>query len=347
MKAPEDIDDLCRRSGMTGFPMPQFPSEKGKLYQKAWLFFVCSSNWRKLRKVVCDGDIVLYQHPMYGNRVALRFIPKIREKKNCRFVAVIHDLESLRKGIAGVIERSQKTNEISDNDLLKQFDAVICHNEHMKEYLVSQGFEADKLVCLGIFDYLCDCDKERSKKSDKPEIAIAGNLVPGKCAYIYDILGRDKETDPNPDLTVHLYGNNFDENAASGCMVYHGSYTPEELPAQLEGDFGLVWDGPSARTCEGNTGEYLKYNDPHKTSLYLASGMPVIVWSQAAIADFVLENGAGIAVDSLYRLDDVISDISADDYARMCERAGEIGKKIRSGFYFTGAWNQCMKILEK
>ncbi|NRO11242.1 Beta-1,6-galactofuranosyltransferase WbbI [Lactobacillus helveticus] len=48
-----------------------------------------------------------------------------------------------------------------------------------------------------------------------------------------------------------------------------------------------------------NTGNYLRYNDPHKLSLYLASGIPVIIWKKAAEAKFVEENKVGITVDSL------------------------------------------------
>lgn len=63
-------------------------------------------------------------------------------------------------------------------------------------------------------------------------------------------------------------------------MIWHGSFKPEESPEHLQG----VWDGDSVDTCAGNTGAYLRYNNPHKTSLYLACGMPVIVWKEAAIA---------------------------------------------------------------
>ena len=57
--------------------------------------------------------------------------------------------------------------------------------------------------------------------------------------------------------------------------TYFGSFLPDELPAALEGGFGLVWDGDSAETCSGVFGEYLRYNNSHKASLYLASGFPL------------------------------------------------------------------------
>ena len=70
-------------------------------------------------------------------------------------------------------------------------------------------------------------------------------------------------------------------------------------------------------TCSGNTGEYLKYNNPHKLSLYMASGLPVIVWKKSAIAEFVLSNNVGIAVDSIFEIKDNINKITDEQYADM------------------------------
>lgn len=342
-KAPRDIADICREMGMTPLYMPIIISNRGNIRQKLWLLWTCTTFWMKLGRQLQEGDVVLYQHPCYGNRITKYFIEKLSKRKGCRFVAIIHDLQSLRRDIEGGTPTNAKTNEIADNMLLKCFDVIISHNKHMSRYLCEKWFDKNKIINLGIFDYLTDCTKHVVDRGSSPSIAIAGNLLHGKCAYIYEIYGR--ENTENVNLHINLYGSNFDSSRASGGMIYHGSFEPEELPAVLEGDFGLVWDGTSAETCAGNTGEYLRYNNPHKTSLYLASGMPVIVWSQAAIADFVLENGVGIAVDSLYGLDEVIANVSDADYKIMCENVKKIGKRIREGCYFRDAMEMSLKTL--
>ncbi len=331
-KAPRDIASICEQLGAIEFAMPKFPTDRPKIYQKLWLATVCTASWRRLLSTVRRGDTVVYQHPMYGKRIALRYIPRL-QKKGCRCVALIHDLESLRGGIAGVIAQNTKTNQIGDEVLLKCFDTVICHNQHMGDYLLGKGFTPKQLVNLEIFDYLTDAPMAERRKGERPSIAIAGNLAIGKCRYIYEITAEGR----NPDLTVNLFGINFDRENATEQMPWHGSFTPEELPGKLVGDFGLVWDGTSAATCAGNTGEYLRYNNPHKTSLYLASGMPVIVWKQAAMADFVLEKGVGIAVDNLYELDTAIAAVSEEAYAAMCANACRIGGQLRAGAYFKAA----------
>lgn len=64
--------------------------------EKAKKIVVNINNWKKLSKIVTKGDFVLYQHPMYfGTKFANKYIP-IFQKKGVKFVALIHDLESLR-----------------------------------------------------------------------------------------------------------------------------------------------------------------------------------------------------------------------------------------------------------
>lgn len=332
-KAPDDIAQICEDLGFGRIAIPQFPTGTNWIYQKIWLLLICQYHWNRIRRKIRPGSIIIFQHPSYGKRVANRIIPKIKKEKDCKFIAVIHDLESLRGGIQGVIREKQKTSQIGDHDLLKHFDAIICHNEHMRQYLIGEGFAPEKLVNLEIFDYLSDIRRVQPDKGECPSIAIAGNLAMGKCKYIYDICTDGHNT----NLDIHLYGNNYEDDKAVSNMIYHGSFKPEELPGHLVGDFGLVWDGMSAETCAGNTGEYLKYNNPHKTSLYLSSGMPVIVWKQAAIADFVRENKVGIIIDNLEDLQGSITCISAKEYQFMCNNVQRIAQNLHDGYYFKKA----------
>jgi hypothetical protein len=115
--------------------------------------------------------------------------------------------------------------------------------------------------------------------------------------------------------------------------VCQGFVQSDELIATAKGHFGLVWDGDSTTTCSGNFGEYLQYNNPHKTSLYLRCGLPVIIWSKAALANFIRENKVGICIDSLEDLEEVLSKVQKEDYAEMKSRALRIRNKLQSGFY--------------
>lgn len=343
VKAPADIARICASMHMRRFAVPEYPKTAPRLWQKLWLLTAGSLVWCRLFFLVKPGDTVIYQHPFYANRLTLRAVPLIRRFRRCSFIALIHDLESLRGGIEGVIENREQTNELADMFVLKTFDCVICHNEAMRSYLVSCGFDAGKLVCLGLFDYLYE-KGEPGKRAFLRAVAAAGNLAPGKSGYLYRL------REASLPLTIHLYGINYEpeagekEEGADSRVIYHGSFSPEELPMKLEGSFGLVWDGPEAEDCCGNTGAYLRYNDPHKASLYLAAGMPVIIWDQAALAPFILRNGLGMAVSSLLDIPQVLDELTEEEYDRMAENALRISRYLRGGRFFRRAAGKCREM---
>ena len=340
-KAPQDISLICESLGYQRISVPKYGGPEILILRRVCQFRLFQSVWNPLRRHIPKNAIIIYQHPnAFG--VSLLLIRLLKSRKKAKMVGIIHDLESLRKGIDGVVKNKKLRSLAEDSVLLQQMDVIICHNEKMRQHLISQGFDPGRLINLELFDYLSSTQRIQPVKEPVPSIAIAGNLAPGKCRYIYEL----QQNGMNAGLCVHLYGSGFRDELATDGMVWHGSFPPEELPQHLQGDFGLVWDGSSAETCTGNTGAYLKYNNPHKTSLYLAAGMPVIVWRQAAIADFVLQNKIGIVVDSLFEVEDAISRISEKDYAELCRNASLVSQKLREGYYFKTAMEKALRLLE-
>lgn len=337
-KAPSDIAEIYWLSGMKALIFPVF-SAKAEVYKKFWLLTVGMFSWFKVFCRVHNGDVIFFRHPFYGKYLTYKWIPLIQRWKRCKFIVMIHDLESLRKKNNSNEEKTKSAGLFADKCLLKQFDAIICHNSVMKEYLISLGYCADKIICLEIFDYLTKANVKHRKQSEIPSIAIAGNLDMKKSGYIY------KLDFPEDVLTIHLYGVNFEASRASSNLNYHGSFEAEELSEYLSGDFGLVWDGISTETCTGNTGEYLRYNNPHKLSLYLASNMPVIVWEESATADFVISRNVGFTVKSLNEIPEKIRTLSSVDYQMMCDAAQREGKKLRSGYYTKRAIDQALRVI--
>ena len=68
-----------------------------------------------------------------------------------------------------------------------------------------------------------------------------------------------------------------------------------------------------------------------------------MVWKQSALSHFVLENGCGIAVESLHDLSQAIEQLDDKDYQDLVEKTKYIGKKIRDGFFLTNALNKLSK----
>ena len=290
-------------------------------------------NWLGLYRRVKRDSWVVLQHPNENILVANHFIDICKKRKNIHFIALIHDMDSIRSSFLYGKQLS-KRNILADETVLKKCDRYICHNEKMKQYMVENGFAEDKIVCLGIFDYLHDCELPEMRKKEKA-VVVAGNLMPNKCEYLYKIQKQE-----NLPFTLHLFGPNYEEAVKNANVEYHGSCKPDELPGKLVGSFGLVWDGTELDSCKGKAGEYIRYNNPHKCSLFLASNMPVIIWKEAALASFVEENGVGVTVDSLMEIGSAIESLTEEQYAKMVINTVKVSKHLRSGYYLTQALNK-------
>ena len=272
---------------------------------------------KKLKKLPKNCTLVL-QYPTPMNMTKL--LPFFKSREDIRLILIMHDVGFIRS--EGDILNEEVKNE---NYLYERACAIIVHNQSMKETFLNHGVDKGKIISLEIFDYIADGEiKDRQYK--KSDIIIAGNLHKDKSRYLY-MLGDMKNK-----IHFNLYGINY-TGAVNEFIDYKGSFTPEELPNVLCGGFGLVWDGDGTDSCTGRAGEYLRYNNPHKMSLYIAAQIPVIVWQESATADFVREHGIGITVNSLEEIADRINKISDDEYRNMIENTKNISVKLTNGHY--------------
>ena len=325
-KARNDVEEIVKREGYQPllltvddwYQMGTLKAQQHKAKALAQAFSQLKS-----------GDQLLIQFPMlHHSFFTTRLVRKI-QRRGVKVYFIIHDLEALRYANLDTVPLKHKIRvHLQESSLLKIADGVIAHNPIMKSVLVEKGIPEHKLVSLEIFDYLIPNYQEKDGLSKDQPIIVAGNLAQEKAGYLYQLPARP---------AYNLYGVGFDESRALANETYFGSFLPDELPAALEGGFGLVWDGDSAETCSGVFGEYLRYNNSHKASLYLASGFPLVVWKQSALSHFVLENGCGIAVESLHDLKETIDNLSDADYQDLVDNAKRVGQEIRDGHYLKTA----------
>lgn len=319
-KARNDVEEIVKREGyqpllLTVEDWYQMGTVKAQQHKAKALALAFSQ--------LKSGDQLLIQLPMlHHSFFTTRLVRKI-QRIGVQVYFIIHDLEVLRYANLDTVPLKHKIRvHLQESSLLKIADGIIAHNPIMKSVLVDKGIAADKIVSLGIFDYLIPNYQEKDGLSKDQPIIVAGNLAQEKAGYLYQLPARP---------AYNLYGVGFDESRALANETYFGSFLPDELPAALEGGFGLVWDGDSAETCSGVFGEYLRYNNSHKASLYLASGFPLVVWKQSALSHFVLEKGCGIAVESLHDLKETIDNLSDADYQDLVDNAKRVGQEIREG----------------
>ena len=282
-------------------------------------------DWHKCYNEITDNSIVLLQHPLHvANSNVLK---KLKSEKNVKYISVIIDIEELRKFYYN--EFHKKEFEL----MLDIADVLIVHNNIMARYLIEKGVSEEKIVNIETFDYLQNNDNViKFEKS----ITFAGNLRPDKCGFL-------TRTDEIPDVDWYLYGPKFDASAMKGAGIHYcGCMKPAELTQHLNKGFGLVWDGDELDTCAGEWGGYLKWNNPHKLSLYLASGLPVVTWDDAATASFIKENDVGITVASLKELPTVFSSITVERYRELCANARCVARKLREGYFLKAAVSVAM-----
>ena len=315
-KAKTDIEKIMADMGFKNVGLPQTTYNSKVKHFLFTLMGVLKSPFG-LHK----GDILVLQYPL---KKYFSAVCNMAHMRGAYVVVVIHDLGSFRR---------KALTEAKEISRLNHADYIIAHNDVMKMWLKAHGCTAE-VATLGIFDYLSDTVAPVRNAPSKPLcVTYAGALSLRKNKFLYEwgkyISG----------FKVRLYGNGFDADAAQNGEVFEkmGFIESDELIATAKGDFGLVWDGSSPDSCTGNWGEYLRFNNPHKTSLYIRCHLPVVIWSEAALAPFVRDNGIGLCISSLAELGERLAAVTPDDYARMQENIIRVSRLLSEGHYFKAA----------
>lgn len=284
-----------------------------------------------------NGGWLFVQHPITTSRSLLNsragrdFVLSVKRKKGMKIVALLHDVDEARYGSG-----EAPNGDASTATIFGMADKVIVHNDTMRKMLVGRGYPAEKMTTLGIFDYLSDAPLSKPAPGSFRRVVFAGNLRPDKCGF----LSRIPELG---DIKWQLFGKKVDGATLSFQQVeYGGCLPPDELPLHLTDGFGLVWDGDTVDGCGGKFGEYLRINNPHKCSLYLAAGLPVIVWKESALAPFVEKHGVGLSVGSLRELEPKLNAMSESDYMNLRHNAMALSAKLRAGEFLSAALRQAV-----
>jgi hypothetical protein len=325
MKAPDDVASIITHYyGGKSIKHPCLSNIKsnGFFWEFKCLKFFLNLIFTSL-KIRTHGLLIIQYPPcskslLESKLYGLRFNKLLSYLSNNRTILLIHDVNSLR---------DNKPNDYDyEIEWFNCFKYIILHNEKMYNWLISRGLKC-KCKILIMFDYL-----NKSNTLDityhKPfRIAVAGNLSLTKAGTY---LKKLKEINDG-NFIFCLYGKSLDKSILSSNVIYEGVFHPD-APSILNAHFGLVWNGDNFE-CEGTLGNYLKYNAPHKLSLYLSMGIPVIVWSKSAIANWVIENGIGRTITSLHMIPTIVKEIQEKEYKAMLERVRIISDKVRNGFY--------------
>lgn len=309
-----------------GFQIQNVPNSRSRVWQSLYAALIGPRLWQRLLapmlglKTFDAQTRVWCQFPITRPTQA---VMALAAQRGASTVAFVHDIEGLKSALPNWQLVAQECNT------LKRFTHVLSLNPTITQVLQDHGIQA--LASLDLWDYRCEASPPVPRGPYRFRVVFAGNLSAEKSGFINqmgDLGGCDFE----------LYGNELPpDTIVAPNTHYLGSFQPDAPPFAGNGRLGLVWDGPELTTCSGDFGAYLAYNTPHKTSMYLAKGLPVVVWRGAAVAAVIAEHDAGILIDSLHELPGVLKTLTQERYAELQAQATTLGEKIRSGYFIQAA----------
>ena len=232
-----------------------------------------------------------------------------------QIVFLIHDVNSLRWG---------KVNS-KEVVWLNSADHLIVHTEAMASALKDIGVNT-KMNVIHLFDYY---SKDAMPKLEvtlarRSEIAFAGNLEKSK--FLEPLMGHTFS-----NINIELYGLKGNRNLDGNDHIHYQGVFNADHTGAVKAGWGLVWDGDRLDKCSGILGNYLKVNASHKLSLYLACGMPVIVWKESALAAWLTNHHVALAISSLDDLESEIASVTDAEYKEMVIEARKLGNLLRNG----------------
>jgi len=305
-KAPSDIAHFLECDGYGRFDISTMQNGT------SFITYYFQTTWKLLTEI-SRRSIVVVQYPVYSNKgmLVIRIIrPMLKLFKMVKFIALVHDIRHMRE------ESYSKSKEIAE---LNSYSAIIVHSTRMRDLLIKSGCNV-KFSILGLFDYYVR-EQNRINRNLSKEICFAGNLRSFK--FIEEL-----PTICHSGLIFNLYGSSTD--CSTDNVRYCGSFKPDDV-SSIQGSWGLVWEGDSIDSLHGTDGEYQKYISPHKASLYIVAGLPMIVSSKSAIADYVQKNGIGICINSLNNLDSIIDGINEETYQNMLNNIQQLSEILKNG----------------
>ena len=224
---------------------------------------------------------------------------------------LVHDLDYLRGASEKNLERSLKMFRLSN--------LIILHSVAMKDFVVGRGIDVSKIKVIECFDYLTKDEITRHWIRTK-DVVFVGQL--DRCSFL------DKVTEADLGVHVNLYGR-FQKDLGIG-ITHKGAFRADNVSV-FEGSWGLVWGGDTIDECTGDMGNYLRYNSPHKLSLFIAAHLPIIIWDKAAKSEYVKEKGIGICISSLREISKAIDAVTDKEYELMIKNIEKESLKLRSG----------------
>lgn len=284
---------------------------------------------------VSAGDIVIVQYPTWVNRdFEHLFITELLEMPGVKIALVLWDVL-----IWLWDDRDRDFTHDEEFLLMNRCDLIFSPNEKMSARLREDGGVTTPIISLGLWDYQIEGTINPDKEYRR-EVTFIGNLRKT------DFSSYDGKT------IITLIGDPeglTETEKAKENLNATGSYDNNLLPGILNGGFGLMSYQNKNNVAEkrffNGAERYGHYNNPLKLSLYLAAGIPVIVDSHSPHAEQIKSDNLGLIIDDINDIDELLDNLTEQDYSEMVKNVGHYAAKLRTGFFTKTALAKGIKYL--
>lgn len=325
-KFPRDIIKVCKMMGYKSIFVREGYSKK-----EPWQLLEDYFHLLKIK----SNSIVIYIDQV-APRISRKLVYSVLQRKNVKIVPLLEDIDIIRNNSVSKKEQKRMLNYLNKSDV------IISQNKKMSDYLKEKGIST-KTIELNLLDFLSDkFEKKHHIPLNAWTICYGGSLSVSQSGFLRNI--KLKTSDK---VKYYIYGKGKISNDLSSPLFYKGVFSAEECIGRLKGDWGLVWNGQSSNNTDlqDSFSVYYNYVCPHKLSMYLLCGMPVIVSSKSAVANFVKKNKCGIIIDSIDEIPYKLKNITKKDYCVYQESAFKLAARISTGFYTKTALKKVEKII--
>lgn len=316
-KFPRDIITICQQLGYRPVYVHEEYSRK-----RPWEYLVDYVHVQSLEK---GSDVIFIDQ--VSPRKSRAMVYSVLNKKHCNIIPLLEDVDPIRND-----EMSDERKKL-EMQQLNTAKYLIAQNYKMSDYLHTHGVKTPSVELTALDFLVPKIADEKYEHQGKWTICYGGNLSVVQSGFLNTLQIKDDD-----NLQFYVYGRGAAADNLPEHVIFKGSFSAEDCVGNLEGDWGLVWNGCSQNVdLNDSHSVYYNYVCPHKFSMYALCGMPVIVYSGGAMAGFVKSKKCGITIDSLDQLPTKINAISEKEYMEYRHNILKVAKKMAKGEYTKAA----------
>lgn len=208
--------------------------------------------------------------------------------------------------------------------IMNACDLLVIPNEKMGRRLATEAKVQTPMVSIDLWDY----------RIKEPALTLPKF---SEKLFFVGTLDKTDFLNYNGQAPIHLIGNPVGLTEAERHkenLIVMGEVANDEIPGLLDGGFCLVsYQGGNTKNRFKGAEKYGQYNNPLKLSLYLASGLPVIVDSRSAHASLIRSENLGVVLDDLNDVPLVFASLSEAEYREISLNVQRYAQLIRAGHF--------------